>query len=243
VEVEAEEADRCAGEDDGDRRRTDEPIDARHDEHGGEREERRARGQAVEAIDEVEGVRDADEPRDGEEHPDSVAEIDDANEGQRERRDAQAGDVDPARDHDLHEEFPSGMHGTHVVHEPDEMHRQRTADDRGQAAGIRRERVLTEQADDGGQRDGNRQDDRDAADSRHRTDVDLSLATRVDETGAARELAHDERERRGGANGDDESDEVQRNLRLLRQQESRCSRRASRRAPPQSAQYGARVLT
>jgi hypothetical protein len=51
-------------------------------------------------------------------------------------------------------------------------------------------------------------------------DVDLSVTDRVDEARATRDVSYDVRQCRGGADGDDESKEVQRNLRLLRQQES-----------------------
>ena len=78
VEVEAEESDRRAGENDRHGRRPNEPIVARDDEHRRQREQRRAGGETIEPVDQVERVRDADEPHDGEQHPDDAAEVHDA---------------------------------------------------------------------------------------------------------------------------------------------------------------------
>src|SRR5215217_8014533 len=112
MKIEAEEADCRTGEDDRDGRSTDQTVGARHDEHGGQREERRAGREPIQAVDQVERVRDADEPEDGEEHADDAAELDRADKWQRKRRDTEASDEDAARDDDLRQKLPARAHWT-----------------------------------------------------------------------------------------------------------------------------------
>ena len=140
-------------------------------------------------------------------------------------------------DGDLHEKLPPGAHGANVVHEPNEMHRERAADHGRQPTPVLGEHVLAIDRNNRGHRDRHREDDRHAADSRDGIDVDFPLAARIDGPRAAR-ITHHVRQCRRRANGDDESDEVQRNLRLLRQQESRLPTRLTTRARTKMSSAG-----
>jgi hypothetical protein len=196
VEVEEQEAGRRAGEDDRDGGGSHEAIEARHDEHRREREERRAGRQPIEAVDEVERVRNAYEPDDREQHADDAAKIDHTDERQRQCGDTQAGDEHAAGDRNLGEKLPSRAHGTHVVDQAENVHRERPADHRRHPAAVLGEHFLAEERHKCRHGHANGEDDRDPADARDGVHVDFAIATRVDQAGAPCELSHHERQRR-----------------------------------------------
>jgi hypothetical protein len=213
MEVVEEEAERRAGEQDRHRRRAADPVDRRDDEHRRQCEEGGPRGQPVEPVDQVEGVRDRDEPDHGEERPRHRVELDHPDERERELLHAHAGESDGERDADLGEELPPRPDVPQIVEESEGMHGRGAREHDRELSAIDPHAVEPLPGGEHGKRHGDREDDRHAADARDGSRVQLAVPARIVQPRPAGDASHEigQPERRDQRHP--EADHVERDVR------------------------------
>ena len=119
MEVEHQKGEQTAGK--GDREQRDKrcPVESGHDAQRRAADEGNARGQAVQAVNDVEGVGQADQPEQRQRRSQINSEFNRAKDGDTDGMNAVAGGTDENADGDLGEQFVARTHPAHVVNHAD----------------------------------------------------------------------------------------------------------------------------